>query len=127
MPLGLHYGATTLPSVLTIGLVFINEEGHKRLQHLYPAPKYPQKLQNFLSNTPGVEAVRLDLNGTVTVTGGANAFTCIIDYSVEIGNAPTGGIQLNDIPDANGDGVNDLAIIYGSGEKQIIYQIPPPE
>ncbi len=127
MPLGLHYFPTTLPSVLTIGLVFINEEGHKRLQHLYPAAKYPQKLQNFLTNTPGVEAVRLDLNGTLTVTGGANAFTGIIDYTVEIGNTPTGGLQLNDIPDANGDGVNDLAIMYGSGEKQIIYQIPPPE
>ncbi|OQY55066.1 MAG: hypothetical protein DRR08_03045 [Candidatus Parabeggiatoa sp. nov. 2] len=56
----------------------------------------PAKTAKLFDSTPGVEAVRLDLNGTVTVTGGANAFTGIIDYTVEIGNTPTGGLQLNE-------------------------------
>jgi len=127
MPLGLHFFPTTLPSVLSVKLVFRDEQGLKRQQDIYPAAKYPQQLQNFLITSPGVESVRLDNDGTVTVIGGSNAFVGIIDYAVEISGAPTGGLRLTEIADANGDEVEDLAVIYQGGERQIIYRIPPPE
>lgn len=127
MPLGLHFFPTTLPSVLSVKLVFRDEQGFKRQQDIYPAAKYPQQLQNFLTTSPGVESVRLDNDGTVTVIGGSNAFVGIIDYAVEVSGAPTGGLRLSEIGDANGDEVDDLAVIYGSGERQIIYRVPPPE
>ena len=127
MPLGLHFVPTTLPSVLTVMLVFRDELGFKRQQNIYPAAKYPQQLHNFLTTSPGVESVQLDNDGTVTVIGGSNAFVGILDYAVENSAASTGGVQLTEIADLNGDEVDDLMVIYGTGEKQVIYIIPPPE
>ena len=41
--------------------------------------------------------------------------------------APAYPPYKTEIADANGDEVEDLAVIYRSGERQIIYRIPPPE
>jgi len=47
-----------------------------------------------------------------------------MDYTVESEQTATGSLQFIDIPDVNGDEIDDFAVIYGIGERQIIYQIP---
>jgi uncharacterized repeat protein (TIGR01451 family) len=124
MSLGLHRIPTSLPGVKLIMLVFRDDTGNKREQMLFPAPRYPKALQAFLANMPGVESVALDYTGTVSVKGGSSTFKGIFDYAVQANHIATGGIQLTIEPDVNGDGIEDFALIYGNGEKQLIFQLP---
>jgi uncharacterized repeat protein (TIGR01451 family) len=123
MPLGLQALPTVLPGVLSAMLVFRDETGTKRQQNIYPAAKYPHEILSFLNNLPGITQVALDNNGILTVTGDNLAFRGIFAYGIEM-DVATGSLQIIPQSDANGDGINDITVIYSSGEKQIIYQIP---
>ena len=122
--LGLHNLPTLLPGVLNIILVYLDDSGQKRQQYLYPVAKYPQALYTFFEKMSGVKQVIFDNNGTIEVEGSNLSFRGIMDYAVESGQTATGSIQFIDTPDANGDEIDDFAVIYGTGERQIIYQIP---
>jgi uncharacterized repeat protein (TIGR01451 family) len=124
MPLGLQALPTVLPGVLSTMLVFRDETGIKRQQNIYPAAKYPYEILNFLNNLPGITQVALDNNGILTVTGDNLAFRGIFAYGIET-DVATGSLQIIPQPDANDDGIDDITVIYSTGEKQIIYQIPP--
>jgi hypothetical protein len=124
MPLGLQAFPTVLPGVLSTMLVFRDETGIKRQQNIYPAAKYPYEILNFLNNLPGITQVALDNNGILTVTGDNLAFRGIFAYGIET-DVATGSLQIIPQPDANDDGIDDITVIYSTGEKQIIYQIPP--
>ena len=124
MPLGLHNFPTSLPGILTVALVFTDETGNKRQQNLYPAAKYPQELQQFFADLPEAETVQFNNNGTVSVSTSELTFRGLFDYTVTDSEAPTENIQITSLPDANNDGIDDFAIIYRNGERQIIYQIP---
>jgi len=124
MPLGLQALPTLLPGVLTSMLVFRDETGTKRQQNIYPAAKYPHEILNFLNNLPGINQVTLDNSGVLTVTGENLTFQGIFAYGIET-NVATGSLQIIPQLDANGDNIDDITVIYSTGEKQIIYQIPP--
>jgi hypothetical protein len=48
----------------------------------------------------------------------------VIDYWVETGGIATGSLQVTPTSDMNGDGTPDLMVVYGNGDKQMIYQRP---
>ncbi len=124
MPLGLNTVPTSLPGVLTTMLVFRDETGTKRQQLIYPAAKYPDNLYQFFARQPSVETVTFDNDGTVLVKGGSFNLHGIFDYVVTNTGTPTGGIQFSSTKDVNGDGIDDFAVVYANGERQVIYQIP---
>jgi hypothetical protein len=122
---GLHVIPTNLPGVLNFMLVYLNDMGQKRQQFLFPAAKYPQALYGFFEAMQGVTDVTFNNNGTVSVERENNPdFKGRFDYAVETNPATTGNIQFIDIPDVNGDEIDDFAVRYETGEKQVIYQIP---
>jgi len=123
MPLGLHPVPTSLPGVVSLMYVFRDETGNKRQQFIYPAAKEPQNLYTFFSNMPGITRVVFDDKGMVTADG-KDGFRGIFDYAVTTGQVPTGGIQFTRVPDINGDQVEDFAVTYGNGSRQVIYQVP---
>jgi uncharacterized repeat protein (TIGR01451 family) len=124
MPLGLNTVPTSLPGVLTTMLVFRDETGTKRQQLIYPAAKYPDNLYQFFAHQPDVKTVTFDNDGTVLVVGGGFNLHGIFDYVVTNTGVPTGGIQFSSIKDVNGDGIDDFAVVYANGERQVIYQMP---
>ena len=121
---GFHYTLTLLPGVLNVGLVFKDASNIKHQQDLYPTAKYAQELQQFFSNMPGNESVTFYENGTLLVIVDELRFKGLFDYSINTTGFPTGSIQFNSIADINGDEISDFEILYGTGEKQIVYQIP---
>jgi hypothetical protein len=125
LQLGLHNFPTILPGVLNVVLVYLDDTAQKRLQILYPAAKYPQKANQFFRDMPGVTSVIFNNDGTLSVEGTNLNFRGIFSYAVELGEvAATGSLQVIDIPDVNGDSVDDFTVIYETGERQMIYQIP---
>ncbi|MDM8567761.1 beta-propeller fold lactonase family protein [Candidatus Halobeggiatoa sp. HSG11] len=124
LPVGFHYILTRLPGVLNVSLVFQDEAGIKYQQDLYPTAKYPEQLEQFFMNMPGNESVTFNDNGTLLIIGNELRFKGIFDYSVVATNTPTGSIQVSYVADLNGDGISDFEVLYGTGEKQIVYQVP---
>jgi len=124
MSLGLHTQPTTLPGVLTFMFVFKDESGTLRQQNLYPAARHPQKLYNYFAELPGIESVVFNNNGSFTISGGDITFRGLFDAAVISGHPVTDNIQMTLEPDANDDGYDEVGIVYETGEKQIIYQIP---
>lgn len=122
---GLHTVPTALPGVVSFAFVFRDETGNKRQQLIYPAAKEPQNLYTFLANIPGVKQVVFDNDGSFTVQmSNGVVFRGIFDYAVQVGQTATGGIQMTEIPDENGDGISDYAVTYGNGNRQVIYRLP---
>jgi uncharacterized repeat protein (TIGR01451 family) len=124
LQLGLHNVPTILPGVLNVVLVYLDDTAQKRMQILYPAAKYPQKANLFFRDMPDVSSVIFNNDGTLSVEGTSLNFRGIFGYAVELGGVGTGHFQFIDIPDANGDSVDDFTVIYETGERQVIYQIP---
>jgi hypothetical protein len=124
MPLGLHQIPTTLPGVIAVMLVFRDDVGNKRQQVIYPTSRYPEALETFLNNMPGTTSVIFNNNGRLSVELDSITYRGLFDYSLKADSLATGGIQLTPLSDVNGDGISDFAVIYGSGEKQMIYQLP---
>ena len=124
LQLGLHNVPTILPGVLNVVLVYLDDTAQKRLQILYPAAKYPQKANPFFRDMPGVTNVIFKNDGTLSVEGTGLNLRGIFSYAVELGGVATGNLQFIDIPDANDDNVDDFMVIYETGERQVIYQIP---
>ncbi len=124
LPVGFHYILTSLPGVLNVSLIFKDEAGIKYQQDLYPTAKYPQELQQFFINMPGNDTVTFYDNGTLLVVVDKFRYKGLFDYAVTASSFPTGSIQLSATDDVNGDGIGDFEILYGTGERQVVYQIP---
>ena len=130
MPLGLHYMPTFLPAITEVLFVYLDNNGQKQSQSLYPSAKYPGKLSQFLQNISGVEQVIFENNGIISVTGNRFNFKGLISYAVEIEGTAitgTGNIQFIETTDLNSDGADDFAVIYDNGDRQVIYRIPVVE
>ncbi len=121
---GFHYTLTLLPGVLNVGLIFKDASNINRQQNLYPTAKYSQELQQFFTNMPGNESVVFYEDGTLLIIDDDFRFKGLFDYAVSATGFPTGSIQFNSIIDLNGDEISDFEILYGTGEKQIVYQMP---
>ncbi|MFK5971125.1 MAG: beta-propeller fold lactonase family protein [Candidatus Marithrix sp.] len=121
---GFHYTLTQLPGVLNVGLIFKDTSNINRQQNLYPTAKYSDELQQFFTNMPGNESVTFYEDGTLLVIGDDLRFKGLFDYAVAVTNIPTGSIQVTGVADLNGDEISDFEILYGTGEKQVVFQIP---
>ncbi|MBE9562693.1 MAG: hypothetical protein IMF12_07520, partial [Proteobacteria bacterium] len=124
LPTGFHYILTRLPGVLNVSLIFKDEAGIKYQQDLYPTAKYPEQLNQFFTNMPGIDSVIFNPDGTLAIVFNGLKFKGMFDYAVTVTNIPTGSIQVTGVDDVNGDGIGDFEVLYGTGEKQIVYQIP---
>ncbi len=125
-------GLTALPTSLIEGLpMFLLHfmEGNgvtSRQQYFYSAPAHQAELQQVLQGIPGVTDIHFYNNGTVTVKIGDRTYTAMFDYMVTK-NLRGRVTQLLTVPDRNGDGSNDIEIIYVNGDQQVLFMAPSPK
>jgi hypothetical protein len=101
-------------------LVFLDEQGHKRRQRVYPRPAYPELL---LSQTAlGFEVYQ---DGTLSFTWNGELYQGLLSYGVLSGSfvSASGGVEFYPTYDMNADGVADFEIVYPNGDRQVIYTI----
>lgn len=93
----------------SVSFVF-DDEGTRRQQFLYPAPAAPLEDQWFWSE------------GTLSGQIGHRFYQGQLDYWVTSGpRSAEYVLQIVDIADVNGDGLNDYQIIYPQGTQQILF------
>ncbi len=108
-------------------LRFVEKDGvTRRQQYFYPAAAHPLELRTVLAGIPGASAVKFYNNGTVSVTINDITYTAAFDYLVQKG--PTSKVtQLLIVPDQNGDGSEDVRVVYANGDQQLLFLVPFPE
>ncbi|BAP54557.1 conserved repeat protein [Thioploca ingrica] len=127
LPLGLE--ATPSPLVQGSSLFvlrFVDTENKHRQQFFYPTPAHQEELYLALQGFPGASAVEFYNTGKVSVKIGARTYSGVFDYPVKTGNANT-VTQLLPVPDKNGDGSEDIRVLYANGDQQLVYLLPFPE
>ena len=126
-PLGLLFTASPwLKNNSLAVLHFMETEGIlRRQQLLYPTAAHPSELWQALRGIPGASAVTFNNNGTVMVKVNRQTYTAVFDYGVQPG-AANHVPQMLFIPDQNGDGTEDIRMIYTNGDRQIMYLVPQP-
>jgi uncharacterized repeat protein (TIGR01451 family) len=127
LPLGLE----TVPSPLVQGLSlfvlrFVDAENKRRQQFFYPTPAHQEELYLALQGFPGASAVEFYNTGKVSVKIGARTYSGVFDYPVKTGDMNT-VTQLLPVPDKNGDGSEDIRVLYANGDQQLVYLLPFPE
>ena len=127
LPLGLE----AMPSPLVQGaslfvLRFVDNDNKRRQQFFYPTPAHQEELYQALQGFPGASSVEFYNTGKVSVKIGARTYSGVFDYQVKTGNAGT-VTQLLPIPDKNGDGSEDIRVLYANGDQQLVYLLPFPE
>ncbi|WP_177428228.1 beta-propeller fold lactonase family protein [Candidatus Venteria ishoeyi] len=118
---------SALPNVPLYALLFNDEAGTRWQQNLYSSA-IDNNAWTALEAIPGIDAVTLNLNGSLSVLLGADSHGGILDYTILPGVA-TGSpyVDLQPITDRNADGVADLMVIYPNGDQQILFYLPPPD
>ncbi len=110
----IHY-----PGTFAGRLVFTDGNGGKRQQFIYPASADPETLHRFATD------LSLDSYGFARFTLDTRVYQGVVDFTVISGPPPPdGGVKTVSIPDANGDGIDDLGIIYPNGEQQTLFVRP---
>jgi len=103
--------------VFTAHLVFTDQHGKHRQQYLHSAPAMPEALYSM------AQQVVIEPDGVVRFKLGRQSYRGVLDYLVTKGTPPTKGkLQVEPIPDINGDGKEDWVLIYPNGERQILFQ-----
>jgi hypothetical protein len=118
-PTGLYaIGSPALPNLGLVYYVFAEANGQRRQQILHPAPVDAQALRQWI---PGLQ---FGPYGTMSVTVGGKLYSGALDYWVDGSSPGTGAMDVGGVGDANNDGVQDYALIYPNGERQILFMAP---
>jgi hypothetical protein len=113
---GLLFGNSPhMSGLLSTTLVFNDDEGVLREQQIYSAVAYPEALYSSAKN------VSIEPYGLVNFRLGNQTYRGVMDYVVikEADSSTT--LQAESIADANGDGIEDVSLIYPGGERQIMF------
>jgi hypothetical protein len=115
---GLKFGELPYGSqFISASLVFTDSDGKPREQHLYPSLAQPEVLSSL------AKAVSIEADGWVSFTLGNQTYRGVMDYVVTQSESTTDTLQVESIPDANGDGIEDIVLIYPNDEQQIMFVI----
>jgi len=95
-------------------LVFADNEGHYQ-QNLFPSLADPEALAAV------AEDISIEPYGLVNFTLNGKAYRGVVDYLVSQGTETTVEmLQVESIADVNGDGVDDIVLVYPNGDRQIV-------
>jgi hypothetical protein len=120
---GLLFSQSSLVNgLMSISLVFTDSEGKIREQFLYPAIAQPEMLYS------SAKEVDIKPHGLVNFRLAGKTYRGVVDYVVSTPDtdSTTGMLQVESIPDINGDGIKDIMLIYSTGEQQIMFALPEP-
>jgi hypothetical protein len=115
---GLKFGESPyVAGLISVSLVFTDGEGKRSEQSLYPAVAQPDALYS------AAKAVSIEANGLVNFRLGNQSYRGVVDYVVTQGESSTDTLQVEQNPDVNGDGIEDMVLIYPNGERQILFVV----
>lgn len=113
---GLKFGELPYGSeFISASLVFTDSDGKPREQHLYPSLAQPEVLSSL------AQTVHIEADGLINFKLGNQTYRGVMDYAVTQNESTTDMLQVESIPDANGDGIEDVVLIYPNGEQQIMF------
>lgn len=113
-----------LLGVEQVSLIFPGEGGPRR-QLLPSAPLDRAALGAAVAVIPGVDGVDFDGEGGVSVRMAGQTLEAVFDYGFVQGTPPvSGGVEFVVTDDVNGDGVDDLTVVYPNGARQLLYMVP---
>ncbi len=99
-----------------ISFVFEDNNGMLRQQHLLPT------LADADAFASAVHNLTIAHDGLVSFFANGQAYQAVPSYEVRLMTA-TGTTQVRVIADMNSDGVDDMEIEYGNGQRQVLYLI----
>ncbi len=115
---GLQFGQSPLVTgPFLTELVFSDEEGRLRQQTIYPSIAQPSVLYS------SAQAVKIEPFGLISFKQDGKAYRGVVDYVVSQNEAIANTLQVESIPDANGDGIPDVMLVYPNGEQQKMFII----
>ena len=96
-----------------------------RQQLMYPAAACPEVLYGLAATSNSKTTLHNDGRILAYIGRGVNnkAYKGLFDYLVT-SKQPTGGLQVHQIDDVNGDGFSDYRITCPNGDSQVVYQCP---
>ncbi len=98
-----------------------------RQQFMYPAAACPEVLYDLAATSNSKTTLHNDGRILAYIGRGVDnkAYEGLFDYLVTPGQpSPTGGLQVHQMDDVNGDGLNDYRITCPNGDSQVVYQCP---
>lgn len=120
---GLQGAAGQVNGQTLYSLVFTDSNGQLREQWLYPTTPAQSSLETYLLSRNSTTSVSIYSDGTVLTQGGTSPIKGVLGYLVNTEVVPADALQFTTLPDTNGDGLVDYAILYGEGGMQILYQL----
>lgn len=108
-------------SEVLLAVVF-QDETEFRQQLLTSAPYDALEFEESLNDFPGVTGVSLADYGIATFTFGAEIVSLLADFYVrKVPDFDDSMIGISAVADANGDGIDDLKMVYSSGDEQYFF------
>ncbi len=131
MPLGISmtktrwFGKKTNGAGKMVVFVFIDDDGMKRQQMIYPTPANEALLTSLGASDSNADDVQLHAGvGTMSFRLSGRSYFGFLDYHVEAGEKPSSGVvEFNPTEDLNEDGIEDIEIVYPDGQQQDLYVI----
>lgn len=109
------------PEEVLLGVVF-SDDADFRQQLLTPAPFDAMEFVEHLDLFTGVTNVNLENYGLVTFESGEETITLFSDYFVRrVPDFDVSMVGVSAVSDANGDGIDDLKMIYSNGDEQYFF------
>jgi len=116
--IGLRFGQSPLVSgQFLTDLVFSDEEGGLRQQIISPSVAQPDVLYS------SAKAVRIESFGLINFKQNGKTYRGVVDYLVIQGDSTAKALEVKSIPDANGDGIEDVMLVFPNGEQQRMFVI----
>lgn len=111
--MGLFLGESPIVSGYFSASLVFEQEGIRREQFLYSAIAHPDALEDVITEPFGM----------VTFTVDGETYRGVVDYTVIPNDSTPDTLQVEAIPDANGDGTDDVVLIYPQGDQQIMFVV----
>ncbi|HEC83712.1 MAG TPA: DUF11 domain-containing protein, partial [Thioploca sp.] len=116
-PLGLHIvEQSTVNGGSQVKLVF-DSNGKRREQMFYPAIAVPEALY------ASARKVIIESNVMVNFKWGGQNYRGVLDYLITKSTPSNDEMQVQSLPDQNGDGIEDFVLFYPTGEQQILFAV----
>jgi hypothetical protein len=117
---GIYFSPSTVMTNLSVvTLNFSDQNGELREQKLYPAVAVPEAL-NAVAEEITTEAD----NGLINFSLNGQNYRGMMDYLVTMGPSQPENLQVETQTDLNGDNVEDITLIYPTGERQNMFLMP---
>lgn len=110
---GLFLGESPVVSGYFSASLVFEHEGIRREQLLYSAIAYPDALEDSITEPFGM----------VTLIVDGKTYRGVVDYTVTPSDSTSDTLQVEPIPDANGDGIDDAVLIYPQGDQQVMFVV----